>query len=131
MNPYAIIAILVLLGASHTSFYFYGVSNGKNSIIAEQKKAQDVAIVKHEEVEKNDQLQAIKTEVTRQKSSVVFEKIENKLTDSVKTSPSGFTAHISDISLRLWNNANSGIEESPTSKPDDSVSRQTAGIDKN
>lgn len=117
MSPYAYLAILVLLIGSHSSAYFYGVSNGKNAIIAEQKKEQDKAIVKSEEVAKNDLSQAIKVETEREIKKGVFKGIQRRNEDRTDS----LSATLSDTSFGLWNDANSQAIKNATSKPANSM----------
>lgn len=115
MNPYAILAIVLILVSSHTGVYFYGVKNGKNEIIAEQKKAQDKAIAQHQEVAKNDLTQAIKVTEKVQKSEGTFRGILQKTSalDHSRTN-----CPIDPVTFELLNTGNRGAAEAnPTSKP--------------
>jgi hypothetical protein len=117
MNPYAILIILISLIGTHTSVYFYGVHNGRNELIAEQKKAHDIAIVKAQEEAKNDQLQAIKVETIREESKAVFRGIRERKPDLVGDSNCPISADI----VGLLNAANRGGETPATTKPNNSV----------
>jgi len=117
MNPYIIIGLLI----SHIGLFGVGYWKGgehmKNSIEADQKKAQDTAIVKHQEVAKNDLTSAIKIETTREEKKAVFRGIQLKN----ENRPSDNLAHLSDESFRLWNDANSSAIKNSSSKPVDSL----------
>jgi hypothetical protein len=118
MNPYIIIGLII----SHIGLFGVGYWKGgeymKNSIEAEQKKAQDIAIVKHEEVAKNDLTQALKVETAREEKKAVFRGIRERKTDLVGNS----NCPVSDDVVRLLNAANRGtFETNSTSQPSNPV----------
>ncbi len=112
-NPWVLFgALLSGIGLFGAGFYV-GSDYTEKSIAAGQKKALDVAIVKHEEVAKNDLTKAIKVETSREEKKAIFRGIQLKN----ENRPGDNLATISDESFRLWNDANRAAIKNATSKP--------------